>query len=46
MPIAPSQQWALFSRYSIKTAKNINAEKTVGQVNWTSATVEDHNFVT
>jgi len=46
MPIACSQPWALFGRFSLKTAKSINAEKTVGKVSRTSATVEDHNFVT
>ena len=46
MPIALSQQWALFGRFFLKTAKSVNAEKTVGQVNRTSATVGDHNFVT
>jgi len=30
MPIALSQQWALFDRFSLKTAKSVNAEKTVG----------------
>jgi len=30
MPIALSQQWALFSRFFLKTAKSVNAEKTVG----------------
>ena len=46
MPIALSQQWALFVRFFLKTAKSVNAEKTVGQVSRTSATVEDHNFDT
>jgi len=46
MPIALSQQWVLFGRFFLKTAKSVNAEKTVGQVSRTSATVEDHNFVT
>jgi len=46
MPIALNQQWALFGRFFLKTAKSVNAEKTVGQVSKTSATVEDHNFVT
>jgi len=39
MPIALSQQWALFGRFFLKTAKSVNAEKTVGQVSRTSATV-------
>jgi len=45
MPIALRQQWALLSRFFLKTAKSVNAEKTVGQVSRTSATVEDYNFV-
>jgi len=32
MPIALSQQWALFGRFFLKTAKGVNAEKIVGQV--------------
>ena len=31
-PIALSQQWALFGRFFLKTAKSVDAEKTVGQV--------------
>jgi len=46
MPIALSQQWALFDRFFLKIAKSVNAEKTVGQVSRISATVEYHNFVT
>jgi len=45
MPIALSQEWALFGRFSLKTAKSVNAEKTVRQVGRTSTTVEDHNFI-
>ena len=46
MPIARSPPWTLFGRFSLKTAKSINAENAAGQVSRTSATIEDHNFVT
>jgi len=46
MPIALSHDRALFCRFSLQTDKGLNAEKTVGQVSRTNATVEDHNFVT
>jgi len=46
IPIALNQQWALFSRFSLKTTKSVNAEKTVEQVSRISTTVQDHNLVT
>jgi len=46
MSTALSQQWALFGRFSLKTTKSINAEKTVGQVSRTIANVKDNNFAT
>ena len=30
MPIALCQQWALFGRFFLKTAKSVNVEKTIG----------------
>ena len=45
MPIAIGQQWSMFNRFNPKS-KSVNAEKTVRQDSRSSATGNDHNFVT
>ncbi|KAG4092416.1 hypothetical protein H8356DRAFT_1429462 [Neocallimastix lanati (nom. inval.)] len=49
IPIAIGQQWSLFNRFKSNhttTTKSVNAEETVRQASRTSATNEDHNFMT
>jgi len=48
IPIAIGQQWSLFNRFKSNlttTTKSVNVEETVRQASRSSATNEDHNFV-
>ena len=46
MPIAIGQQWSLLNRFKNSNTKSVNAENTVRQDSRSSATNNDHNFIT